>query len=72
MNYIMGFMYINIKDEETTFKAFTYLINLYFENMFTKDLYKLKVLFYQFEKCLGLFIPNLADHFKVFLTGDIC
>ena len=65
MNYIMGFLYINIKDEEKTFKAFTYLIDLYFENMFTKDLYKLKLLFFQFDRCLALFLPNLADHFKV-------
>lgn len=66
MNYIMGFLYINIKDEEKTYKCFSYLIDLYFENMFTKDLYKLKLLFFQFERCLALFVPDLADHFKVF------
>lgn len=65
MNYIMGFLYIHLKDEEKTFKCFTYLINLYFEDMFTKDLHKLQLLFFQFEKCFALFVPDLADHFKV-------
>lgn len=65
MNYIMGFLYIHLKDEDKTYKCFTYLINMYFEDMFTKDLDKLKLLFFQFERCLALYIPDLADHFKV-------
>lgn len=65
MNYIMGFLYINLRDEEKTFKCFCYLMKIYFENMFTKDLYKLRLLFYQFERCLMLILPELAEYFKV-------
>ena len=65
MNYVMGFLYICIQNEEATFKAFTSLIDKFFQNFFSKDLAKLKLLFYQFDHCLNLFLPKIADHFKV-------
>ena len=65
MNYVMGFLYIHILDEPNTHKCFENLMRNYFHNMFTKDLYTLKLLFYQFERCLTLFLPELAGYFKV-------
>ena len=65
MNYIMGFIYNRFKDEEKTFKIFNIILDEYFKNMFCKEFAKLKLLFYQFDRCLALFLPELSEHFKV-------
>lgn len=68
MNYIMGYLFINVRNEELTLKIFISLINQHFHNIFTKDLRKLKLLFYQFDRCLHIFLPELFEKFKVFLS----
>ena len=65
MNYIMGFLYLSYRNEEISFKVFCKLIINYFDNMFSKDMLGLKKLFYEFEKCLMLYMPELANHFNV-------
>lgn len=65
MNYIMGFIYIRFMDEEKTYKFFNIILEKYFKNMFCKEFAQLKLLFYQFDRCLALFLPELSEHFKV-------
>ena len=54
MNYLIGFIYLQCKDEELTLNIFKRMVEMYFENMFTSNLGRLKLLFFQFEKCLDL------------------
>lgn len=65
MNYLMGFLYLNDPDENRTLNLFVRLVETHFDNVFTENLSQLKVLFYQFEKCLDIFLPDLAEHFKI-------
>lgn len=64
MNYIAGYLYLMINDEEMTYKMFANVINNYFGKVFSKDFEQLKVMFYQFERLLSIFLPELSDHFK--------
>lgn len=65
MNYIMGFLYNIFKDEDKAYLIFSIIIKINFNGMFSKEFYQLKLLFYQFDRCLALFLPELCDHFKV-------
>ena len=65
MNYIMGFLYSLFKDEGTTFKFFTVLINKHMRGLFENDLKFLPCLFYQLDRLVCIFLPRLAEHFKV-------
>jgi len=65
MNYIVGFLLLNFKDEELTFKCFLSLMEYYLEGLFTKEFKRLKLLFYQYNRLLHICLPNLAQHFKV-------
>lgn len=67
MNYIMGFLYNAFRDKDKAYKIFTIILDKYFLGMFSKDFAQLKLLYYQFDRCLALFLPELSDHFKVFL-----
>ena len=46
MNYIMGFLYLLIRDNNLTLNTFNALIKNYFNDMFLKDMPGLKRLFY--------------------------
>ena len=46
MNYIIGFLYINFQNDNATLAFFVTLLDNYFKGMFSKDLEKLKVMFY--------------------------
>ena len=65
MNYIMGFLFCNFKDESKTYKFFCELLEIHFKHMFIQEFAQLKLLFYQFDRCLALFLPELYEHFKV-------
>lgn len=72
MNYIVGFLLLNFKDEELTFKCFLSLMEYYLEGLFTKEFKRLKLLFYQYNRLLHICLPNLAQHFKVRASvGDV-
>jgi len=61
----MGYLYSNIKDETKTYHFFTVLLEKHFDRMFCQEFAQLKLLFYQFDRCLALFLPELSEHFKV-------
>ena len=65
MNYIMGFMNINLEDEEITFKCFCQILKKYNREMFATKLEKLKTYFSKVTKIIELYLPRLAQHFKV-------
>ena len=67
MNYIMGFIYHNLRDETKSYIFFSTVIEKYFSNMFGKEFAQLKLLFYQFDRCLALFLPEISEHFKVLI-----
>jgi Rab-GTPase-TBC domain len=66
MNYVMGFLLLKFKDEKTTYLAFHKLMDIYLKEAYSKDFTKLKILFYEFEQCLSLFLPTIYNQFKVF------
>ncbi|KAL4511896.1 hypothetical protein ABPG72_012741 [Tetrahymena utriculariae] len=64
MNYIAGFLYLIILDEASTYKAFHTVMNTYFKQLLTDNFEQLKVVFYQLERLLSIFLPELAEHLK--------
>ena len=65
MNYIMAFLNINIKDEETTFKCFCQIMNKHNRQIFEKDFFKINSYFYKLAKLMELFTPKIIAHFEV-------
>lgn len=67
MNFLMGFLYILIQDEETTFKCFAVILEKMLRNILTQDLKRVKLLFYQLDRLIARFLPVLSEHFNVIL-----
>ena len=65
MNYIMGFLYINLQDEEETFRFYVALMDRRMGHLFEKDLANMKAMFFILDRLTSIFLPDLADHFKV-------
>lgn len=61
----MGFLYILIQDEETTFKCFAVILEKMLRNILTQDLKRVKLLFYQMDRLIARFLPVLSEHFNV-------
>lgn len=62
MNYVAGTLYINLQDEELAFKCLVGLIEKYdMTTLFTKNLPKLKLLFYQLDRIIGILLPDLHE-----------
>jgi len=66
MNFVMGFLFHFIQDEELTFKCFAVLLEKMLRCVLTQDLQRVKLLFYQLDRLVSKFLPNLAEHFHVF------
>ncbi|CAD8075378.1 unnamed protein product [Paramecium sonneborni] len=64
MNYIAGYLYLNFQDQEIAYKAFDRMMNLYFKDLYVNDFSKLKIGFYQFDRLLQIFLPELSQHLK--------
>ena len=65
MNYVMGFLYCQFRDEDLAFNFFVAIINKYMKQLFENDLISLKTAFYQLDRLIGIFLPDLAKVFKV-------
>jgi hypothetical protein len=65
MNYLMGFLYILSKDADITFKLFLRLMQKHMETMFDKDFKQLKIYFFKLNRLIEVYVPDLADHFRV-------
>lgn len=65
MNFVAGFLYLVFRDEEKSFKALQEIIEVNdMAEMFNPSLPKLKLLFYQLDRLLNIYIPQLHTHFK--------
>ncbi|CAD8065271.1 unnamed protein product [Paramecium primaurelia] len=64
MNYIAGYLYLNFQDQVIAYKAFDRMMNLYFKDLYINDFSKLKIGFYQFDRLLQIFLPELSQHLK--------
>ena len=67
MNQIAAFL-LNIcedNEEEAFYIYISFIRNSEFSNLFTDDLAKMNVLFYQFDRIINLYLPELYIFFKV-------
>ena len=65
MNFIAGFLLMVLKDEETAFKAMIMLLQRFnMAQLFNSDLPMLKLFFYQLDRLVSIFEPDLHTHFK--------
>ena len=65
MNYLMGFLYTILKEENTTFEFFVNLIEKKMEDLFDNNLEKVNVHFYIVDRLTEILVPNLHEHLKV-------
>ena len=61
----MGFLFVCYQDEEQTFKCFAGLIDKLFSSILGPDLSRIKLHFYQLDRLISIYLPELAEHFKV-------
>ena len=65
MNFIMGFIYCLYQTEDITFKFFMKIMDDWLKKLFINDLINLKLIFYQYDRLIAIFLPDLAEHFYV-------
>ena len=65
MNFIAGFLLMVLDDEETAFRALIQLVDRFsMAQLFNSDLPMLKLFFYQLDRLVSIFEPDLHSHFK--------
>ena len=65
MNFIAGFLLMVLRDEKTAFKAMIQLLERFkMARLFNSDLPMLKLFFYQLDRLVSIFEPDLHSHFK--------
>lgn len=65
MNFLMGFLFNFIQDEEKCFKFFAVLVQNMLLDLLGYDLKKIKLLFYQIDRLIEIYLPALSYHFQV-------
>lgn len=65
MNYIMGFLYYYLQNEEETFRFYVALMDRRMSRLFENDLSNMRPMFHMLNRLVAIFLPALADHFKV-------
>jgi hypothetical protein len=66
MNFIVGFLYLLLNDEEQVFKFFQCLIEKHkMAELFKQDVPLLRIYFYQLDRLIAIFLPNLHTYLKV-------
>lgn len=65
MNFIVGFLYLLLQDETTTFKFFKTLLDKFkMDNLFKQDVPLLRSYFYQMDRLIYLHYPNLTINLR--------
>ncbi|CAD8123560.1 unnamed protein product [Paramecium sonneborni] len=64
MNFVMGFMFMIMADEELTFRCFSALINQLLKDVLLYDLKYIRVFFYKLDRLLAIFMPKIHLHLK--------
>lgn len=72
MNYIIGFLYYQFRDEGDTFKFYVAIVEKYLSQVFESDLSNIPFLFYLMDRVLSIFLPDLANHLKVRFVTQSC
>ena len=65
MNYILGFLYFQLEDEEDTFRFYAAVVQKTLYQVFENDLSNIPFLFYLLDRAIAIFLPDLASHFRV-------
>ena len=67
MNFIAGFLYLTmLKDESLSFAIMREVIERQnMSTLFNPELPMLKLMFYQLDRLISIFLPDLHEHFKV-------
>ncbi|CAD8124487.1 unnamed protein product [Paramecium sonneborni] len=64
MNFVMGFIFTIMIEEELTFRCFAALINLLLKDVLLYDLKYIRVFFYKLDRLLAIFMPKIHQHLK--------
>jgi len=66
MNFMAGFLFLTMDCEESlAFAVMREIISRYsLANLFNKELPMLKLMFYQLDRLISIYLPDLHDHFK--------
>ena len=64
MNYIAGYLYLVLNDEQLTFRLFDKVMDKYFTSLFENEFGLLKQNFYQFERVLSIHLREFSEHMK--------
>ncbi|CAK61246.1 unnamed protein product (macronuclear) [Paramecium tetraurelia] len=64
MNFVMGFIYTIMIEEELTFRCFAALINQLLKDVLLYDLKYIRVFFYKLDRILAIFMPKIHQHLK--------
>jgi len=65
MNFIVGFLYYQFRDEQDTFRFFVAIVEKALSQVFENDLANIPFLFYLTDRVVSIFLPELASHFRV-------
>lgn len=67
MNYMAGFLYLSLKcDESLAFGSMKEIIERYsMSELFNEKLPMVKLMFYQLDRLISIYLPDLHNHFKV-------
>lgn len=63
MNYLIGYLYITLRNEEVSYKIFHTIMNKYFKQVLSNQLENMQLKFYQFNRIFSFFLPELYKHF---------
>ena len=65
MNFIVGYLFLVFRDEETVFKVLVCLIDKFdMEDLFKQDVPLLRLYFYQLDRLISIFLPDLHSYLK--------
>ena len=65
MNYVVGTVFLQLQDEDLTFKALVSLIDKFqMKELFISSLPKLKLFFYTLDRIVAITLPELHEKFK--------
>ena len=73
MNYMAGFLYLSLKcDESLAFGSMKEIIERYsMSELFNEKLPMVKLMFYQLDRLISIYLPDLHNHFKVSQTLSV-
>jgi hypothetical protein len=65
MNYVVGTIFLQLQDEDLTFKTLVALIDKFqMKELFISSLPKLKLFFYTLDRIIAIILPELHEKFK--------